>query len=53
MSGRLLDKPVNGRYPFEYRNSSQTNVAETFAKARAKLEAEKQTKAIVREIKRK
>ena len=52
MSGRLLDKPINGRYPFEYRNSSQTNVAETFAKARAKLEAEKQ-RSVVREIKRK
>ena len=50
---RLLDPKKNGEFPFKWVPSASTDVRETWAKARAKLEAEKQTKAIVREIKRK
>lgn len=31
---RLLDLPVNGRYPFRYTSSGHTNVRETFERLR-------------------
>lgn len=52
MSGRLLDKRrPDGSYPFEYRNSSQTDIRVTWAKAKARMEEEKsRTEQIVRQL---
>ena len=37
---RLLDPKKNGVFPFEYRNSSSTDVKATFEKARQKQKEE-------------
>ena len=37
---RLLDPKKNGVFPFEYRNSSSTDLKETFEKARRKQKEE-------------
>ena len=55
---RLIDPkdPKTGRYPFVYRNASQTDLAATFARirreAKAKEDAEAEKPANVRPIKR-
>jgi hypothetical protein len=42
MSGRLLDKRrPDGSYPFEYRDSANTDITRTWAKARQRMEEEK------------
>lgn len=33
---RLLEKKVNGKFPFQYRNSAETNLAETFRRVKAR-----------------
>ena len=50
---RLLDPKKNGEYPFKYKSAAATDVKATWEAARKRMEAEKQSKAIVREIKRK
>ena len=53
MSGRLLDKKVNGEYPFQYRSAAATDVKKTWEEARKRMEEEKAKRAkIVCEIKR-
>ena len=42
MSAYLLDPKRNGKFPFEYRNSVNTNVAETFERIRREREAAEQ-----------
>lgn len=50
---RLLDKKVNGQFPFNYRPAAATDVKQTWAEAKKRMEAEKAKRAeIVREIKR-
>ena len=49
---RLLDKPVNGQYPFTYRNSAATDVTRTWAEARKRMEEEKDKRAPVCQLKR-
>ncbi len=45
---RLMDGKVNGKFPFQYRNSARTNLAETFKRERARLDAlEAETRADV------
>lgn len=52
MSSRLLDPKKDGAYPFKYRNSASTDIAKTWAEARARIEKEQQARAAkVSEIK--
>ena len=37
MSARLLDKKINGRFPFEYRNAAATDVRKTFERVREEM----------------
>ena len=48
---RLLDKQVDGKFPFTYRNSSNTDVTKTWAEARKRMEEEKaKREQIIRQL---
>ena len=40
MTSRLLDRKINGKWPFAYRDSAHTSIAETFKRERERLKAE-------------
>ena len=39
---RLLDLKKNGKFPFAYKNSAQTNVADTFRRERERMKDREQ-----------